>query len=231
MCHDFTRLNNGHMLLPVYIISDCTVEAPVFCLTYRRAAWPRLGSQRRNRPQCPIFPRAQSVPLGRLDRISTRLNSRHTSRSYAGFSSSNLCLSFFIMIRRPPRSTLFPYTTLFRSQWTHVTACLHNKRLHGRSASLLLDVPTRGLASPGKSEAKPATMPYFPSRTERSPRKARSDQHTSELPSHFPIVCRLLLEQSLSIFFYNDTATTEIYTLSLHDALPISMDTCYCLST
>ena len=74
----------------------------------------------------------------------------------------------------------------------------------------------------------------------------RSEEHTSELQSHHDLVCRLLLEKKnhllllLSfplfllfsfplhssslfsfLFFFNDTATTEIYTLSLHDALPI----------
>ena len=48
----------------------------------------------------------------------------------------------------------------------------------------------------------------------------RSEEHTSELQSHLNLVCRLLLEKN----FFNDTATTEIYTLSLHDALPISGD-------
>ena len=46
---------------------------------------------------------------------------------------------------------------------------------------------------------------------------ARSEEHTSELQSHSDLVCRLLLKKN----FFNDTATTEIYTLSLHDALPI----------
>ena len=46
----------------------------------------------------------------------------------------------------------------------------------------------------------------------------RSEEHTSELQSPVHLVCRLLLEKN----FFNDTATTEIYTLSLHDALPIS---------
>ena len=46
----------------------------------------------------------------------------------------------------------------------------------------------------------------------------RSEEHTSELQSLQHLVCRLLLEKN---FFFNDTATTEIYTLSLHDALPI----------
>src|ERR1035441_8122409 len=53
----------------------------------------------------------------------------------------------------------------------------------------------------------------------------QSEEHTSELQSLRHLVCRLLLEKKTSesamIFFFNDTATTEIYTLSLHDALPI----------
>src|SRR5215475_6463314 len=72
-------------------------------------------------------------------------------------------------------------------------------------------------------------------------RVGRSEEHTSELQSREKLVCRLLLEKkkkpvfglidpfverreiaSLVFFFFNDTATTEIYTLSLHDALPIS---------
>ena len=48
--------------------------------------------------------------------------------------------------------------------------------------------------------------------------QGRSEEHTSELQSPCNLVCRLLLEKN----FFNDTATTEIYTLSLHDALPIS---------
>ena len=53
----------------------------------------------------------EDIPL--LDRKSTRLNSSHITISYAVF-----CLKkkIFLMIRRPPRSTLFPYTTLFRSK-------------------------------------------------------------------------------------------------------------------
>src|SRR3712207_1771993 len=53
----------------------------------------------------------------------------------------------------------------------------------------------------------------------------RSEEHTSELQSRQYLVCRLLLEKKINVstffFFFNDTATTEIYTLSLHDALPI----------
>src|ERR1044071_1793500 len=93
--------------------------------------------------------------------------------------------SFVLMIRRPPRSTLFPYTTLFRS----LTA-----RPHLRPA------------------ARAASRPQPSSRTVLIPK--RSEEHTSELQSRVDI--------SYAVFCFNDTATTEIYTLSLHDALPIS---------
>src|SRR5260370_4338369 len=71
------------------------------------------------------------------------------------------------MIRRPPRSTLFPYTTLFRSPRPH--AALH------QSALLLSD------QSPQEHD-------------ERRNQK-RSEEHTSELQSHLNLVCRLLLEK------------------------------------
>src|SRR6267143_2331936 len=80
------------------------------------------------------------------------------------FLSSNF---FFLMIRRPPRSTLFPYTTLFRSRCP---------RLRG---------PGRGRCR-GGCRTRP-----------RGPRAApsRSEEHTSELQSQFHLVCRLLLEK------------------------------------
>src|SRR3989338_6827006 len=88
------------------------------------------------------------------------------------------------MIRRPPRSTLFPYTTLFRSHLCQsFFLLLHQSCLlqsHGAPLISLL----------------------------------RSEEHTSELQSQFHLL--------FSLFFFNDTATAEIYTLSLHDALPIS---------
>src|SRR5471030_2005387 len=117
------------------------------------------------------------------------------------------------MIRRPPRSTLFPYTTLFRSSGDGTTP----------------------------------SSPWSSGRPVPAPR--RSEEHTSELQSLRHLVCRLLLEKKkkhevesravypfddecghgwplrferlLYLFLYSDTASTEIYTLSLHDALPI----------
>src|SRR5256886_2374637 len=94
---------------------------------------------------------------------------------------------------------------------------------------------------PGSTSARLATIPSL-ARDDRmwSIPRNRSEEHTSELQSQSNLVCRLLLEKKntqntsqlllvltrtpplLPFFFFNDTATTEIYTLSLHDALPIS---------
>src|SRR5216684_7968961 len=72
---------------------------------------------------------------------------------------------FFLMIRRPPRSTLFPYTTLFRPQ--------RLPRRRGCQAGS--GCPSSDQAPPGKS--------------------GRSEEHTSELQSRLHLVCRLLLEK------------------------------------
>src|SRR5699024_12276842 len=74
---------------------------------------------------------------------------------------------FFLMVRRPPSSTLFPYTTLFRSRAQHL----------GRRHLALSRRGTR------RAE-------HVPARADR-----RSEEHTSELQSRFDLVCRLLLEK------------------------------------
>src|SRR3712207_7040605 len=75
---------------------------------------------------------------------------------------------FFLMIRRPPRSTLFPYTTLFRSRVTYETDdALAEGRWHG------LNTICRGILD-----------------------GSRSEEHTSELQSRQYLVCRLLLEKT-----------------------------------
>src|SRR5260221_5177324 len=79
----------------------------------------------------------------------------------------SVVLFFFLMIRRPPRSTLFPYTTLFRSPWA--------------------TTPTRW--------AWPWSRSAWTSWSNRGPRWRRSEEHTSELQSHSDLVCRLLLEK------------------------------------
>src|SRR3712207_7546800 len=93
------------------------------------------------------------------------------------------------MIRRPPRSTLFPYTTLFRS--CH-RATRHGKWLHG-----LADRLFRGTASPaGRLNCRVATkFLCLHDAIRREWMAHRSEEHTSELQSRQYLVCRLLLEK------------------------------------
>src|SRR3712207_9575291 len=91
---------------------------------------------------------------------------------------------FFLMIRRPPRSTLFPYTTLFRSQHTSSSssqgspsACLRKR------PSVISGRHVRCFAFGVCANAKGPCM------------KLRSEEHTSELQSRQYLVCRLLLEK------------------------------------
>src|SRR2546430_5983336 len=78
------------------------------------------------------------------------------------------------MIRRPPRSTLFPYTTLFRSS-------------HGTGDRLLVPALARAAVALGADGLMVEVHPH--------PEKARSEEHTSELQSQSNLVCRLLLEK------------------------------------
>src|SRR2546425_8602574 len=88
------------------------------------------------------------------------------------------------MIRRPPRSTLFPYTTLFRSREP-------GDRRRARAASL---VPARG--HPRSRGAPPAGVSVQRAGTHRTAGGvSRSEEHTSELQSLAYLVCRLLLEK------------------------------------
>src|SRR5260370_733356 len=96
------------------------------------------------------------------------------------------------------------------------------------------------MRNPRRSTPRRTRPCRVPSAKRRAPRFLRSEEHTSELQSHLNLVCRLLLEKKKTLllycgvlgvqashtlsslfFFFNDTATTEIYPLSLHDALPI----------
>src|SRR5438552_13997196 len=82
---------------------------------------------------------------------------------------------FFLMIRRPPRSTLFPYTTLFRSR-AHRDRPL-DRELHDASAARSAGRDERGDRAIARSWV------------------GRSEEHTSELQSPDHLVCRLLLEK------------------------------------
>src|SRR5436190_13925299 len=101
------------------------------------------------------------------------------------------------MIRRPPRSTLFPYTTLFRSQG-------RTPRPSGR--------PRRS-SPPRRSHARARL------RIRSSP-PPRSEEHTSELQSHSDLVCRLLLEKKNACNYelfadLNDTTATLAFVIDL----------------
>src|SRR2546422_8833619 len=85
---------------------------------------------------------------------------------------------FFLMIRRPPRSTLFPYTTLFRSVDMVTRGWAYLESLAGRRVTVV------GLASSGVAAARLLRAVG-----------ARSEEHTSELQSRLHLVCRLLLEK------------------------------------
>src|SRR5260370_19118186 len=98
-----------------------------------------------------------------------------------------VCTFFFLMIRRPPRSTLFPYTTLFRS-------------LSPRFC------PHRAF---GKSRARCWCRRHGQEQRRRKHRDWRSEEHTSELQSHLNLVCRLLLEKKKTK--YNNTILTRTH--------------------
>src|SRR5260221_1803542 len=90
------------------------------------------------------------------------------------------------MIRRPPRSTLFPYTTLFRS----AMCCAASSRTAAACTSCRAEV--LGDVARGATEAERGGGPA-PGTGWRG--ALRSEEHTSELQSHSDIVCRLLLEK------------------------------------
>src|SRR3712207_7008093 len=102
---------------------------------------------------------------------------------------------FFLMIRRPPRSTLFPYTTLFRSQMITLddeqsvmlkTKYAVQQKLHGIMFwELGNDKAVNGLLNA----------------IDRALHESRSEEHTSELQSRQYLVCRLLLEKKKPFLF------------------------------
>src|SRR5690242_21287578 len=92
------------------------------------------------------------------------------------------------MIRRPPRSTLFPYTTLFRSL----------KRLAVNPSDVVDDDVVAGLCGPldRLKRGEPVAQ-------------ARSEEHTSELQSHVNLVCRLLLEKKKKHIDFNLNVSSQ----------------------
>src|SRR5687768_18001411 len=93
------------------------------------------------------------------------------------------------MIRRPPRSTLFPYTTLFRSPSVALRRLFHGR---GTRPALSADVKSAGPPHP-RARLRRAGSPFS--------RAGRSEEHTSELQSRLHLVCRLLLEKKKNIVY------------------------------
>src|SRR5437762_12976573 len=91
----------------------------------------------------------------------------------------NLLIFLILIIRRPPRSTLFPYTTLFRSFWS--------RKWRENSAP-----PT---VSSRRTAGVVGSRRVVAGRTIASAERNRSEEHTSELQSPMYLVCRLLLEK------------------------------------
>src|SRR5215469_5602653 len=143
-----------------------------------------------------------------------------------------MCFSvfFFLMIRRPPRSTLFPYTTLFRShrlaqrgRLPGAEAGAPGGRRRARAASADPDRKSTRLNSSHVESSyavfclKEQTQRGALGRGEEIP--GRGDAARRSARVRRPLRAR---GRRRLFFFFNDTGTTEIYTLSLHDALPIS---------
>src|SRR3712207_8740555 len=99
------------------------------------------------------------------------------------------------MIRRPPRSTLFPYTTLFRSKRTAIV------------------FPARDVASAAGTRS---IRPYYTINNGLSIR-SRSEEHTSELQSRQYLVCRLLLEKKKN---YNPSLSSSCNNPLVHSLFP-----------
>src|SRR5256885_5306645 len=103
-------------------------------------------------------------------------------------------LFFFLMIRRPPRSTLFPYTTLFRSQGFGVTP--HDLRVYDWQSIL-------------EAADQRECIVYYELFA------ARSEEHTSELQSPCNLVCRLLLEKKkISLILSDNYLNADCFDIS-----------------
>src|SRR5258705_308379 len=145
------------------------------------------------------------------------------------------------MIRRPPRSPLFPYTTLFRSGTATFTVVLTSQPTASVTVGLTSSDLTEGTVAPASLTFTTANWNVAQTVTVTGVNDAIADRKITYLISTPPAMTSdgIYINQNASdvsvtntdkdvggitatLFFFNDTATTEIYTLSLHDALPIS---------
>src|SRR3712207_7736361 len=105
---------------------------------------------------------------------------------------------FFLMIRRPPRSTLFPYTTLFRSG----TPKEGRKAARAGDGDLMRRIYCDEVLATGPAQAAFRELEVL-----------RSEEHTSELQSRQYLVCRLLLEKKKKKIIIIDTNYTNSYSI------------------
>src|SRR2546430_13373575 len=122
------------------------------------------------------------------------------------------------MIRRPPRSTLFPYTTLFRSTnwWPKLLNAQGKNRLE-ELAFLFLRA---------KRSVPPELQPHASlDRFARAEEAERSEEHTSELQSQSNLVCRLLLEKKKKKLYYTTLDFLIIYDVIRLDLVAVAIDT------
>src|SRR5216684_3662354 len=148
-------------------------------------------------------------------------------RLLALFESCVIYNVFFLMIRRPPRSTLFPYTTLFRAGADRTTeastcracvcggerSCQPRSEEHTSELQSRLHLVCRLLLEKKKKNI----FPFFLLKNKKKKNISYLFLSFVKFMPYF-----YLFYASFFFFFFNDTATTEIYTLSLHDALPTS---------
>src|SRR2546430_10063752 len=117
------------------------------------------------------------------------------------------------MIRRPPRSTLFPYTTLFRS-------VLRLESFPPRRTSPENNICSRGRPYSGKYRGASLPIPLVLAPALRF-ESSRSEEHTSELQSQSNLVCRLLLEKKKKYRSYISLSSAYIHSYSTTSPTPL----------
>src|SRR5471032_2452338 len=142
-------------------------------------------------------------------------------RSRSILLSFSICsFFFFLMIRRPPRSTLFPYTTLFRS-FARARDRRDNADLHACDAET-----GNGDRKSTRLNSSHITISYAvfclkKKKVHAQVRDYRLHAGQRDTAGGGRVAADFHARALEHDFVFNDTATTEIYTLSLHDALPI----------
>src|SRR3712207_7025923 len=98
------------------------------------------------------------------------------------------------MIRRPPRSTLFPYTTLFRSEDHQKVRTLYQQYQQAGDNQQKFQI-ARQILTEVEAHSKVEEQAFYPTVEQKGTGQLRSEEHTSELQSRQYLVCRLLLEK------------------------------------